>query len=158
VLDRWPDAEMAIIGRGDYEPKLKQLASNIGLLGSVKFMGHVSIQDKMKYLQAAHALIMPSYKEGFATPILEANMCGTIAVASNAIGVAELVRNGETGLVYSCGNWRDLADKMTQILDRPESRKRMEENTLQWTSKFDIAKREGQFLDLFEECLHSIAP
>jgi glycosyltransferase involved in cell wall biosynthesis len=158
VLDRWPDAEMTIIGRGDYEPKLKQLATHIGVLRSVRFLGHVSIQDKVRYLQAAHALIMPSYKEGFATPILEANMCGTIAVASNAIGVAELVKNGETGLVYSCGDWRDLADKMIQILDRPEWRKGMEAKTLHWTSKFDIAKREVQFLDLFEECLHKIAP
>jgi glycosyltransferase involved in cell wall biosynthesis len=157
VIDRWPDAEMAIVGRGDYEPKLKQLASHIGVLNSVRFMGHVSIQDKVRYLQNAHALIMPSYKEGFATPILEANLCGTIAVASNAIGVAELVRNRETGLIYSCGDWRDLADKMIQVLDRPEWRKSMEGKTLQLTSQFDIAKREAHFLNLFEECLHRIA-
>ena len=156
VLDRWPDAEMAIIGRGDYEPKLKRLSADIGVSRSVRFMGHVSIQDKVRYLQAAHALVMPSYKEGFATPILEANMCGTVAVASSAIGVAELVRNGETGLIYSCGDWRDLAEKMTQILDKPAWRKDMERKTLHLMSKFDIPRREEQFLDLFEECLHRI--
>jgi glycosyltransferase involved in cell wall biosynthesis len=147
---------MAIIGRGDYEPKLKQLAAHTGVLSSVRFMGHVSIQDKVRYLQNAHALIMPSYKEGFATPILEANLCGTIALASNAMGVAELVRNRETGLIYSCGDWRDLAEKMIQVLDRPEWRKSMESETLRWASRFDITKREAQFLDLFEECLHRI--
>jgi glycosyltransferase involved in cell wall biosynthesis len=156
IIDRWPSAQMAIVGRGDYEPKLRRLTQKLGISESVKFMGHVSLEEKVKLLQSAHALVMPSYKEGFATPIIEANLCGTIAVASDAVGVAELVKDQETGLIYSCGDWRELAGKMCQILERPELRANMESQIYRRASEISIPKREEEFVNLFDDYLQDL--
>ena len=97
IVKEVPDARLYIVGKGEYAPKLKALVKKLGLEEYVKFLGFVPVEEKFKLLRQAHVLIMPSYKEGFATPIIEANLCGTVCVASDAMGVAWHVKHGVVG-------------------------------------------------------------
>jgi glycosyltransferase involved in cell wall biosynthesis len=64
-------------------------------------------------LSAADALVMPSLVESFGQAAIEALACGTPVVSSNAGGLPEIVRHGETGAVVPAGD----ADALRSALD-----------------------------------------
>ena len=69
----------------------------------------------------ALALVVPSiWYENFPRTIVEAFACGLPVIASRIGALADIVRDGETGLLFEPGNPRDLADKMAWALANPE--------------------------------------
>lgn len=152
VIKNFPDSRLFIIGRGDYEPKLKSLSKDLGVENNVHFLGFIPLKDKIEMYQKAHALIMPSYKEGFATPVFEANMCGTIAVVSDAIGVGDSVKHGKTGFIYPLGNHQKMAYYLELVVKDQELRQRLEENAKKWAKRFyELPKTEKELLEEFEK-------
>src|SRR3989442_11116254 len=80
-------------------------------------MGFVPFETKVKLLREATALIMPSYKEGFPTPVLEAQACGTPVVASDAVGVYEYVAEQENSFIFPIGDWRSIASLLSKVIE-----------------------------------------
>ena len=136
VVQHVPEAKLYIAGKGEYERKLRDLVRKLGLEEHVFFLGFIPVEEKFRLLKQAHILVMPSYKEGFATPILEANLCGTACVASDALGVGFLVKHGRTGLVYPRKNWKELARCVIKLLKNEELRRRMEKEALREAREF----------------------
>jgi glycosyltransferase involved in cell wall biosynthesis len=132
VIKKTPEAKLVILGKGDYQESLLRLVRDHSLAKNVLFLGYVPFEEKLRLIKQSHALIMPSYKEGFPTPILEAHACGTPVVATDAIGISDYVRPGVNGLLYPPGNWRKLAELLSDIL---------ENDTLGRLGRSDQAKR-----------------
>jgi len=151
-----PDARLYIVGRGEYEFELKSLVRHLRLEGIVTFRGYVSFREKVEMLQKAHVLVMPSYREGFPTPIFEARMCGTPSLASNACGVGEYVRNGIDGLVYPATDWEKLAEQLVDVLEDDQVLRTLQENSIAWSRSFNWVKAEEDFVRMFEESLFEL--
>lgn len=108
--EKLPDLKVYIVGKGDYEFQLQELAKELGVLGTtVEFCGFVSVERKFELLGSSRAMVMPSYKEAFPTPVFEAYLCGTPSIVSDAVGVKEFVIDGKSGIVYQAGNHDILA-------------------------------------------------
>src|SRR5207302_84612 len=60
-----PDARLVIIGRGDFQPELERLASDLGVASSTTFAGFVSEEEKLRLLQELWVVVNPSMKEGW---------------------------------------------------------------------------------------------
>jgi len=73
----------------------------------------------------AHAMIFvfPSLYEGFGYPPLEAMSCGTPVVSSDAPALKEIL--GKDAEFFARGNPDDLAQKLSQLLEDAEKRKRL---------------------------------
>ncbi|MFQ6060166.1 MAG: glycosyltransferase family 4 protein [Thermoplasmata archaeon] len=153
VVREFPDAEFSILGRGGYEGELRLLVKELGIDKNVVFHGYVQEEEKIRLLQRAHILVMPSYREGWATPVIEANACGTPAVASDAIGVLDTVRNGETGLVYPAGQVSRMAESIMRLLRDDALRKDLSKNCLKWAENFDWRATEERFVSICEELM-----
>lgn len=156
VVREFPDAKLSVVGRGRYEGELRSLAKGLGISKNVVFHGYVDEQEKIRLLQTAYALVMPSYREGWAAPVIEANACGTPAVASDAIGVAETVRHGETGFTYPTGDIESMAESIGVILRDNTVRERMSANALQWAKQFDWKTSEERFVSICEEMMELV--
>jgi teichuronic acid biosynthesis glycosyltransferase TuaC len=99
ALAALPDAELFIAGRGPDEGRLKNLASTLGVLDRVTFLG-VLPQEKLRTLySAADCLVLASVREGWPNVLLEAMACGTPVVASNVGGTSEIVASAEAGVL-----------------------------------------------------------
>jgi len=61
--------------------------------------------------------------------------CGCAAVASNVGGNPELVRHGETGLLFTPGDAEDLARQLTAMLTSDELRNRLASAGSVWVAK-----------------------
>jgi glycosyltransferase involved in cell wall biosynthesis len=77
----------------------EQILPELG--GEIEYAGFIrGDEEKRRFLANARALIMPStFAEPFGLVMAEALACGTPIVGLNSGAVAEVVRDGETGLV-----------------------------------------------------------
>ena len=88
-----------IAGQGDDRPRLERLAARLDLGEAVRFLGFVTEEEKLELLRTVWAVVFASPKEGWGITNVEAAACGTPAIASDAPGLRESVRDGETGLI-----------------------------------------------------------
>lgn len=69
----------------------------------------------------ALALVVPSvWYENFPRTIVEAFACGLPVIASRIGALADIVRDGQTGLLFEPGDARDLADRMAWAQANPQ--------------------------------------
>jgi glycosyltransferase involved in cell wall biosynthesis len=106
-----------LAGNGPEEERLKKLTGDLGLSGSLRFLGHVP-RDKMEdEFNAAWAQAVPSHwEEPFPAAALEAMMRGTAVVASRIGGLGEIVRENQTGLLVAPGDEQALAAALIRLL------------------------------------------
>ena len=152
LAPKFPNAKLAILGTGDYEGDLRQLSAELSVTQNVLFMGYVPFETKIKLLKEATALIMPSYKEGFPTPVLEAQACGTPVVASNAVGVYEYVAEHENSFTFPMGDWRSIASLLSKVIEANGSATAPKvSNTSQML--MDWENKESDLVQYVESCL-----
>jgi len=132
-----PTARLSIVGDGPYRMDLERLARALGVADAVRFLGAVSNPEKVAALNAAQVAVCPSPKEGWGLTVIEANACGTPVVASRSPGLAESVRDGETGLLTPHGDHAALASAVVRLLSDSALRLRMSDAALAWAHRFD---------------------
>lgn len=137
VRDQIPDAELWIIGRGDFQSSLESLVTKLDLKSNVVFHGFVDEVKKKELLASSHVVVNTSLKEGWGITNIESNACGTPVISANVPGLKDSVREGVSGLLYEYGNINELAEKIVTVLSNDTKRKELEQGAIQWASKFN---------------------
>jgi glycosyltransferase involved in cell wall biosynthesis len=100
LLPRFPSLSLVVAGRGWWADKLRQHAAARGMTEHVRFVGHVSEEEKARLYQTAWVNLVPSLKEGWGLTVVEAGTYRTPSVAYRAAGgVGESIRDGWSGLL-----------------------------------------------------------
>jgi PEP-CTERM/exosortase A-associated glycosyltransferase len=126
LLRQRPDVRVLLVGGGPQESALKAQAAQLGLDGKVIFTGRVPHADVQRYYDLVDVLVYPRHSmrlTELVTPLkpLEAMAQGRLLVASDVGGHRELIRHGETGMLFEAGNDRALVDTLSTLLARPET-------------------------------------
>ncbi|MBC7162768.1 MAG: glycosyltransferase family 4 protein [Immundisolibacter sp.] len=109
-----PSAQLRVAGEGPQAGLLDGVAG-VTRLGSLP--GEAVRQE----MHRAQALVMPSiWYENFPRTIVEAFACGLPVIASRIGALADIVRDGQTGLLFEPGNARDLADRVAWARANPQ--------------------------------------
>jgi glycosyltransferase involved in cell wall biosynthesis len=74
------------------------------------------------YMASADILLLPSYREGFGTVIIEAASCSLPTIAYKIDGVIDAIVDGQTGLLVKKGDIRDFRNKMEVLYRDPRLR------------------------------------
>ncbi len=114
----------ALIGSGPNERALRQQAQRLGCQ-NVIFAGALPPESVRHWLAASHVLVLPSISEGRGIVILEAMAQGLPAVVSDIPGPRELVRDGETGFLFTAGDADGLADRLETLAKDAALRREM---------------------------------
>ena len=96
IIQSFPQVKYLVIGRGDDQPRLAQLAEDLRVRDRVIFAGFVSTEALADHYRLADAYIMPS-QEGFGIVYLEAMACGVPVLSGDADGSADPLQDGELG-------------------------------------------------------------
>jgi glycosyltransferase involved in cell wall biosynthesis len=75
------------------------------------------VKDTAPYYAMADVLVLPSYREGLPTVILEGHAAGKPVIGAAATGIVDLIVDGETGLLFPVGDASALADAIGRIID-----------------------------------------
>jgi glycosyltransferase involved in cell wall biosynthesis len=120
VATKAPEARFLVVGDGGAKPALQRQARTLGLDRRVDWLGWRP--DIPLLLAAMDVFVMPSLHEGTPTILLEAMAMGKPVVASRVGAVAEVVRDGDNGLVVEPNDPHRLAEAMSLLIGRPELR------------------------------------
>ena len=96
VANAFPDVKYLVIGRGDDQPRLAQLARDLGVSNRVVFAGFVPNAELVAHYRLADVYVMPS-QEGFGIVYLEAMACGIPVISGDDDGSADPLQDGRLG-------------------------------------------------------------
>lgn len=136
IIEKVPNVRLIIVGAGDYYDQLKKNITKAKLNDYVDCTGFVTQEEKVDYLRRSHVLVNPSSKEGWGLTNIEANACGTVTVASNVDGLRDSVKDGESGILFPYGDYREMARNIIQLLTDTVYRTHMEKTALAWAARF----------------------
>jgi len=118
------DAGLLLVALGDDAPRTDTVAGGDGPpIRIVPFAEDPAVVAN--HYRAADLYLHPARAESFGLAVLEAMACGTPVVASDAGGLPEVVRHGETGLIVPRDDPAALAAAVTSLLADAETRDRM---------------------------------
>jgi len=135
LLEAWrklPDVQLHVYGDGPEAATMIKAKAHEPGLQSVHLHGQQSQAHCQEALAGSQFLVMASrWYEGFPRVIVEAYACGRPVVVPRLGGMAAVVDDGVTGLLYRHEDAADLAAKVRWLTERPEEIRRMGENALQ---------------------------
>jgi glycosyltransferase involved in cell wall biosynthesis len=116
---------LVIAGEGDERAHLEQRARELALDGRVRFLGAQPRERVIELFHAADAAILSSSWENFPHTVVEALAVGAPVLATAAGGVAEVVHDGENGLLVPAGDARALATAIGRFFADDTLRERL---------------------------------
>ncbi len=101
--------DLLVAGDGPDRAALERQAASLGLGDRVRFLGPLPRDRVLELFRAADASVLSSTWENFPHALVEALAVGTPAISTTVGGVAEIVRDGENGLLVPPGDPQALA-------------------------------------------------
>ncbi|MEL1249935.1 glycosyltransferase [Aurantiacibacter gilvus] len=101
ALPDLPEAHLVLVGKGDDEASLRELAYQCDVSHRVHFLGSLDHGALPVVLSAADIMVLPAASEGLANAWVEALACGTPLVITDAGGAKELVKAPEAGRIVA---------------------------------------------------------
>jgi glycosyltransferase involved in cell wall biosynthesis len=109
---------LTLVGSGHpaYEHRLRRQVEAAGIAERVFFHERVERQEMPALLREYDALVFPStWQEPLARVVQEAMAAGLVVVGTPTGGTPEILKDGETGLVFPAGDAASLAGRLEQL-------------------------------------------
>lgn len=120
LRDRGVSLSLTLVGDGPEADALHARTRALGITALVHFVGRQDERTTLASIAAADVLVLPSFMEGLPVVLMEAMALGVPVVATRVAGIPELVRDGESGLLFDPADWTALADAITRLaVDAP---------------------------------------
>jgi glycosyltransferase involved in cell wall biosynthesis len=123
VAGRRPGARLVLVGDGPERGAIEDLVQARGMGDLVRLLGRRT--DIPRLLAAADIVLLTSISEGIPLTLIEAMASGHPVVSTGVGGVAEVVIDGQTGLLAPASDDEALAGHILRLADDPGRRDRM---------------------------------
>jgi phosphatidyl-myo-inositol dimannoside synthase len=124
VLSQVPNAQLVIAGQGDDLTRLREKAAALGISTSVLFLGFVSDGTLAALRERVALFALPSGGEGFGFVFLEAMRDSLPCIGGVNDAAADVIANGETGVLVDPKDGRALSSAIVTLLRSPDLRAR----------------------------------
>lgn len=148
-----PDsARLVVLGDGPLEAGLRQEAARLGIEKAVRFVGFRT--NAMDYMAHLDMLVLASSHEGLPYTVLEAMHLGVPIVSTAVGGPAEVLRDGETGLLVPPGDPAALASALERAIADASLRRRLGENArVEARRSYSLDGMARKYLDVYRSVL-----
>lgn len=123
VLERIPDAQLIVLGKGDQGP-LKALVP-VDMRSSLHFLGHRSGEEVSTQMRSASVAALPSYSETFGLVAIEAMRSGCATIFTTRTCGPEIIEDEKEGLLVDPDDVTGISDKIVRLLLNTELRQRL---------------------------------
>lgn len=113
VAKRMPDVNFVFAGYGVATTEISKVAN-------AEYVGFRTGEELRELISKAKCSIYPSqWYENCPFSVMESQIYGTPVIASRMGGIPELIKDGQTGLMFEAGNADDLESKLKYLLQEP---------------------------------------
>ncbi|MEM9351982.1 MAG: glycosyltransferase [Planctomycetota bacterium] len=153
VKERMPEARLVLAGEPvDGQALLERMVEERSLEGHVEFLGKISKEQKIRYMQSCGAYYQCSRHEGFGLAIAEAMACGAPVVVNRRTAIPEVV--GDAGYYVEDETPEAIADRLVEALADPEASRELGCEAADRVDRlFRFARRRDFFADLLPKML-----
>jgi glycosyltransferase involved in cell wall biosynthesis len=110
-------ATLAIAGEGPYLSELKDLVSRLDLSQQVHWLGQVPNSALRQVYNSAKVTLVPAFsRDGVATTLLESAACGVPSISTLGSSMAEIIKDGVSGVLVPPRDVEALSDAMNKLL------------------------------------------
>jgi sugar transferase (PEP-CTERM/EpsH1 system associated) len=143
------DLLLVIVGDGPERDNLKQELSRWpGLPQRAVFAGEV--KNIANWLNAFDIFVLPSFSEGMSNTLLEAMAVGVASIATNVGSNAEVVEDGQSGLLVQPGDPESMCDKLMRLASQEAWRLQLGRNARERAAaQFSIGRMFRRYEDLY---------
>lgn len=122
LRDKRVPFELVLAGDGEMRAEIDKMVRQHGLQEQIRITGWISGQQVRQEMQAARAMVLPSFAEGLPVVIMEAMALERPVVSTTVAGIPELVRDGVDGWLVAPGDVDALATALIDALQSNVSR------------------------------------
>lgn len=151
IKKQHPEGTLTIIGQGPERPALESLCRELGVEGSVRFLGQVPNDTVLAEMAKHRFFVMPSVREGFGIVYLEAMANGCITIGTEGEGIADLIVSGENGFLVPPDDPQAIVGVTEWCLQHPKAADAIAERGKQDAQGLTWASNARQYIKLFEE-------
>lgn len=123
-----PSARLSIIGDGIERTALEAQVRSLGLDGAVTFFGKLPYEQVAERMRRSHLFVLPSYYEALGCVYLEAMACGLPTIGVRGLGIDEIIRDGENGLLVEPQDVDSLYSAIQAVMNDREMARRLSAN------------------------------
>jgi glycosyltransferase involved in cell wall biosynthesis len=152
------EIELEIAGDGPDRPMLEALASELGIAGSVNFLGPLEHAGVAGWMSGLDLFALACRKDssgdmdGIPVVLMEAMAGGTAVVSTRVTGIPELIIDKACGRIAAPGDPEDLAGAIGQVLGDVELRIQYRRAAAQRVkAEFNLEKSVATLSNLFRE-------
>jgi glycosyltransferase involved in cell wall biosynthesis len=145
---------LTLVGGGDAEQTLRQLAIRLGIVQQVTFAGVVPRERMPALYRGSHLFVLPSQNEGISIALLEALASGLpMIVTKPGVGLRQF-RSEENGIIVPWADIPALTHALVRLVQDEQLRYRMGQHNSELARHFSWPTIAQQYLDL---CLAATA-
>jgi glycosyltransferase involved in cell wall biosynthesis len=124
VRRRHPSARLVVVGSATpHQELLAQEAARLGIAEAVHFPGWIDANDLEGLYQSASCFVLPSLREGFGLPILEAMARGVPVACSNVSALPEVA--GNAARYFDPDRHEEIAAAVIRLLEQQDETARL---------------------------------
>lgn len=152
VLEKFPEAQLLIVGEGKIKEALIKFTERLGIKKSVFFIP--SVQETTDVLSVMDIFVLPSLKEGLGLALMEAMASGLAVVGSKVGGIRALIQDNFSGLLTKPQDIVSLSQAILQLLGDAKKREYLGHNARDFISRdFSGAEMVMRTERLYLECV-----
>jgi len=118
VVNKYPQAQLIILGDGPERRKLESLALNLKISENVIFKGYVDNPEN--FIKRSQIFVFASHYEAFGNVIVEAMGAGAAIVATDCpYGPGEIITHMKDGVLVDVGSEKEIAKAIINLFSQP---------------------------------------
>lgn len=149
---KYDNVKFLIAGTGDGEQELLDMAKEAGFEDRFYFCGFV--KDIYSFINAIDINVISSRSESFPYIMLEGARMKKATVSSRVGGIPDLIKDGETGLLFENKNYLQLAERLSELIENPALREKLGSALYETaTTSFSSENLAKKHIEIYESIL-----
>jgi len=159
VKNQFPGVRLVHVG-GQLTPRQESIVDELKLRDSVLVLPWLDRQVLAAVYRQATAVLLPSEREGFGLPVIEAMACGTPVVASDLLALREV--GGDSAIycpVSNAANWTEaISGLLLERHDAPDAWQARRNRAILQASRFTWTNYTRRMVTIYREVLSGVSP
>jgi glycosyltransferase involved in cell wall biosynthesis len=147
---RGRESRLAIVGPDDEGilPKLRNIASELGLTEAVDFLGPVYGEQRLAALSSADVWALPSHAENFGVAVVEAMAAGCTVLTTPEVNISPEIRAANAGVIAE-GKPREFGEALARLLADDATRRDLGRRASVFARRYDWSAVGPELLQMY---------